>query len=246
MHLSRTARSVPPRALAGTLIVVLLAACSPGGAATGPRTSAPVPATATTASSPGAAGGECEQASPRPTVSVPKATALASPPSEPASDGTTATIVTELGDVTIELFSASAPVAATNFVNLAEAGFYQCVVFHRLVPGFVIQGGDPSGDGTGGPGYEIQDEPVVGTYARGIVAMARTQRPNSQGSQFFIVLDDAAEPALERYRTYVIFGRVTNGMDVVDRIAAMPNSGEQTGNQALEPVAMKSVTIKRP
>jgi cyclophilin family peptidyl-prolyl cis-trans isomerase len=162
------------------------------------------------------------------------------------SDGTSATIATELGDIEIELFTSSAPVAATNFITLAEAGFYDCVVFHRLVPGFVIQGGDPDGTGAGGPGYGIQDEPVVGEYGRGIVAMARTPRPNSQGSQFFIVLDDEAELALEQARTYVIFGRVTSGMDVVDRIAAMPNSGEQTGNQAVEPIPMTAVTIQRP
>ena len=93
------------------------------------------------------------------------------------------------------------------------------------MPDFVIQGGDPNGDGTGGPGYTIPDEQVVGDYGRGVVAMARTSQPNSQGSQFFIVVDDAARPALEQYRTYVIFGEVVSGMDVVDQIAARPNSG---------------------
>ncbi len=136
--------------------------------------------------------------------------------------------------------------ATQNFINLAEARYYDGVVFHRLVPGFVIQGGDPTGTGRGGPGYTIQDEPVVGTYARGVVAMARTAEPDSQGSQFFIVLDDAAEEALESFRTYVIFGEVTQGMDVADAIAATPNAGQQGGNQALEPVAMDSVTISRP
>ena len=88
------------------------------------------------------------------------------------------------------------PIAAGNFVALAGCGFYDGVVFHRVVPGFVIQGGDPTGTGTGGPGYEIQDEPVTATYGRGTVAMARTSAPNSVGSQFFVVLDDGAREAL--------------------------------------------------
>ena len=104
-------------------------------------------------------------------------------------------------------------------------------------PDFVIQGGDPDGTGRGGPGYTIQDEPVVGEYGRGIVAMARTSQPDSQGSQFFIVLDDGARAALEQFRTYVIFGEVVSGMDVVDQIAAMPNSGPPD-NSALDPVVM--------
>ncbi len=178
-------------------------------------------------------------------VGPPNATPLASPPAEPASSGVTATITTKLGTIVIQVYDQSAPVAATNFLNLAQAGFYNGVTFHRLVPGFVIQGGDPLGTGLGGPGYSIQDEPVVGTYGRGIVAMARTGAPNSAGSQFFIVLDDAARPALDKYRTYVIFGKVTSGMDVVDAIAAMPNSGTPN-NTANNPVAMDSVTVTRP
>jgi cyclophilin family peptidyl-prolyl cis-trans isomerase len=136
----------------------------------------------------------------------------------PSGDGTAVRLTTELGDVVIGLFNESAPVAAENFLNLAESGYYDGVGFHRVVPGFVVQGGDPDGTGRGGPGYGIEDEEVVGTYERGIVAMARTQTPNSQGSQFFFVLDDEAEAPLESARTYVIFGRVLEGMDVVDAI----------------------------
>jgi cyclophilin family peptidyl-prolyl cis-trans isomerase len=136
----------------------------------------------------------------------------------PSGDGTAVRLTTELGDVVIGLFNESAPVAAENFLNLAESGYYDGVGFHRVVPGFVVQGGDPDGTGRGGPGYGIEDEEVVGTYERGIVAMARTQTPNSQGSQFFFVLDDEAEAPLESARTYVIFGRVLEGMDVVDEI----------------------------
>jgi cyclophilin family peptidyl-prolyl cis-trans isomerase len=203
-------------------LVVLVAACGGSGATPSPTAG---PAT-------------------RP-LGPPDATPLTNPPAGPAGDGTKATIHTAKGDIVIELFTESSPVAAGNFINLAEAGFYTGVVFHRLVPGFVIQGGDPNGDGTGGPGYTIQDEPVVGRYVRGIVAMARTSEPNSQGSQFFIVLDDQAEQALDQARTYAIFGRVTSGMDVVDAIAAMPNSGGRE-NRALDPVAMESVAIVRP
>src|SRR6266545_4684552 len=110
----------------------------------------------------------------------PSPSPLASPPAAPSGDGTTATIHTDLGDIIFELYTDSAPVAATNFINLAQAGFYNGVGFHRLVPDFMIQGGDPEGTGGGGPGYMIQDEPVVGDYTRGIVAMARTTAPDSQ------------------------------------------------------------------
>jgi hypothetical protein len=122
-----------------------------------------------------------------------------------------------------------------------NAGFYDGITFHRLVPGFVIQGGDPAGDGTGGPGYTIADEPIVGCYGRGIVAMARTPEPHSQGSQFFVVLDDAAEGALSSANTYAIFGRVAEGMDVVDEIAAMPTVN---GDTAKDPVHITTATVE--
>ena len=151
-------------------------------------------------------------------LAPPLATPNPEPMEVPSGDGTAVRLTTDLGDVVIGLFNESAPVAAENFLNLAESGFYDGVGFHRVVPGFVVQGGDPEGTGGGGPGYTIEDEEVVGQYGRGIVAMARTQAPNSQGSQFFFVLDDSAEPPLEDARTYVIFGRVIEGMDVVDAI----------------------------
>jgi cyclophilin family peptidyl-prolyl cis-trans isomerase len=134
----------------------------------------------------------------------------------PAGDGTGVRLKTDLGDIVIGLFTESAPVASENFLNLARSGFYDGTGFHRVVPGFVIQGGDPEGTGGGGPGFTIPDEEVVGQYGRGIVAMARTQQPDSQGSQFFVVVDDAAEASLDVARTYAIFGRVVEGMDVVD------------------------------
>jgi peptidyl-prolyl cis-trans isomerase B (cyclophilin B) len=179
----------------------------------------------------------------KPSVGPPSATPLANPPAQPVGSGVTATIVTDLGNIVIELYDGSSPVAAQNFINLASAGYYNGTTFHRLVPNFVIQGGDPKGDGTGGPGYTIQDEQVVGNYVRGTVAMARTQEANSAGSQFFIVLDDSVAGQLGR--SYAIFGTVISGMDVVDKIAAMPNSGPPN-NAATNPVVMKQVTIQQP
>lgn len=158
----------------------------------------------------------------------------------PAGDGTGVRLVTEEGDIVIGLFTESAPVAAENFRNLAEAGFYDGVGFHRAVPGFVLQGGDPDGTGTGGPGYTISDEEVVGRYGRGIVAMARTSEPDSQGSQFFIVLDDEAEAPLEAFRTYTIFGRVVEGMDVVDAIV----EAREPADQIPDPVRIIETSIE--
>jgi cyclophilin family peptidyl-prolyl cis-trans isomerase len=172
------------------------------------------------------------------------------PTSQPASlaagDVRTVTIQTEKGTIVMQVDGARAPNATGNFVALVACHFYDGITFHRLVPGFVIQGGDPAGDGSGGPGYTIKDDPLNGTYKRGTVAMARTGNPDSQGSQFFIVLSDDANSALTdpsvKY-PYAILGEVTSGMDVVDAIAAMPNSGSNSGNAALDPVVMTSVTV---
>lgn len=182
----------------------------------------------------------------------PSATPLTVVPAAPVVGGGTATIETPQGNIVIQLYGGSAPVATANFVQLARAGWYDGVVFQRIVPGFVIQGGDgeygrepnldPAHLGQGGPGYTIVDEPVVGNYVRGAVAMARTSQPNSAGSQFFICLADLTG-RLDRAGGYVIFGHVVNGMDVVDRIAALPNSGPPA-NLALQPVPMTRVTIQ--
>jgi cyclophilin family peptidyl-prolyl cis-trans isomerase len=186
-----------------------------------------------------------------PGLAPPDATPLASPPAEPAGDGTEATIETRLGSIVIELYTDSSPVAAQNFINLAAVGYFDGIVFHRLVPGFVIQGGDPQGTGGGGPGYTIKDDAVVGEYVRGTVAMARPANqdgsaiPDSQGSQFFIVLDDSVAQELPKSGLYAIFGNVVEGMDVVDQIAAMP-AGGAGGQTALDPVVMDRVTIQRP
>jgi len=161
------------------------------------------------------------------------------PPALPAGETRTVTIATSKGSITIKVEADLGPLAAGNFVALASCGFYEGVVFHRLVPGFVIQGGDPTGTGGGGPGYEFPNDPVNVPYVRGVVAMANAGR-DTNGSQFFIVLADSTLPP-----DYSVFGRVTAGMDVVDAIAAMPNGGGQA-NAALEPVAMDSVTVSNP
>jgi cyclophilin family peptidyl-prolyl cis-trans isomerase len=159
---------------------------------------------------------------------------------------TSATIATDLGDIEIELHTQDAPKATTNFVELAGKGFYDDVVFHRVVPGFVIQGGDgqygkkASLDrgrvGTGGPGYKFEDEPVKGDYVRGAVAMANAGA-NTNGSQFFICTADLSG---RLPKNYTLFGLVTRGMDVVDKIEAAPRNAKDLPD---EPVAMTSVTV---
>jgi cyclophilin family peptidyl-prolyl cis-trans isomerase len=123
-------------------------------------------------------------------------------------------VATAKGDIVFELLAADAPCTVSNFVYLAESGFYNGLKFHRREEGFVIQGGDPNGDGTGGPGYTFADEPVTRNYDRGIVAMANAG-PNTNGSQFFIMLQNNATLP----KNYTVFGRVTAGQDVVDAIA---------------------------
>jgi cyclophilin family peptidyl-prolyl cis-trans isomerase len=179
--------------------------------------------------------------SPGAAVSASAATCPTSAPEPlPAGETRTVTIGTEQGDVVISVEADLGPRAAGNFVALAECGFYVGTTFHRLVPGFVIQGGDPLGDGTGGPPYVFPNDEVTVPYARGVVAMANAGR-DTNGSQFFILVGDAPNLPPD----YSAFGRVTDGMDVVDAIAAMPNSGGQE-NAALDPVTMDSVTVADP
>ncbi len=138
---------------------------------------------------------------------------------------TTGKIQTRYGDIEIEFFSDAAPKTVENFVKLAKSGFYDGLAFHRIVPGFVIQGGDPSTKsltnrsswGTGGPGWTVKAEFNKNKHSRGALSMARSQDPNSAGSQFFIVLKDSN--FLDGQ--YTVFGRVTAGMDAVDKIAAL-------------------------
>lgn len=124
-----------------------------------------------------------------------------------------AVILTEKGTIEFELYADKAPKSVSNFVYLTELGYFDKLTFHRVVPGFVIQGGDPSGNGTGGPGYQFPDETVAGDYKAGTVAMANSG-PDTNGSQFFICLDD--QPNLPK--DYNLFGQVTAGMDIVKQI----------------------------
>ena len=133
----------------------------------------------------------------------------------------TATMHTNHGPIVIELFPDDAPKTVANFEKLAGDGFYNGVIFHRVIPDFMIQGGDPTGTGSGGPGYQFEDEFNDQKVVRGALAMANSG-PNTNGSQFFIVTADAC-PWLDGKHT--VFGRVTDGMDVVDTIAGLDRDG---------------------
>jgi peptidylprolyl isomerase/peptidyl-prolyl cis-trans isomerase B (cyclophilin B) len=127
----------------------------------------------------------------------------------------TAVITLETGgEIRIEFYPQDAPRTVENFVGLARKGFYNGLVFHRVVPGFVVQGGDPKGNGTGGPGYQIKAEFNDRRHVRGTLAMARSQDPDSAGSQFYITY--GPQPHLDR--NYTVFGQVVSGMEHVDRI----------------------------
>ncbi|MBT8207164.1 MAG: peptidylprolyl isomerase [Acidimicrobiia bacterium] len=151
-----------------------------------------------------------------------------------SSKSYSATLQTNKGDITLDLDSDRSPATVNNFVHLARDGFYDGVIFHRVVPGFVIQGGDPTGTGRGGPGYKFRDElEGDGSYTRGTLAMANAG-PNTNGSQFFICIKDVGLP-----HAYTIFGKVTDGLDTVDAIAASPLAGEKP----VEDCVINSVTI---
>ena len=146
----------------------------------------------------------------------------------------TATIETTAGTMTAELFAGDAPLTVNNFVFLARDEFYTDVIFHRVIKGFMIQGGDPKGMGSGGPGYRFNDETVTRKYLRGTLAMANAG-PNTNGSQFFIMHADYPLPP-----NYTIFGKLTAGEDVLEAIATAPTGAQ---DRPAQPVAMKSVTI---
>lgn len=150
------------------------------------------------------------------------------------------TIQTNLGDITFETYDGDAPKAVDNFITLSKKGFYKNLIFHRIIKGFMIQGGDPTGNGTGGPGYSFEDELNPATesykkgYVKGTVAMANAG-PNTNGSQFFIMLDNTSLP-----HNYTIFGTVIAGQNVVDTIG---NVKTNANDKPLEPVTIKSVIV---
>jgi peptidyl-prolyl cis-trans isomerase B (cyclophilin B) len=150
-----------------------------------------------------------------------------------------ATIETRLGSIEIEFLPDKAPGHVKNFLDLAKKGFYDGTTFHRVIPGFMIQGGDPNTKdptgsrgrhGTGGPGYNIKAEFNDVSHKRGIVSMARSSDPNSAGSQFFIVVKDY--PSLDRQ--YTVFGKVVSGMDVADKIVNSPRDASDNPNERVE------------
>ncbi|MDD5547698.1 MAG: peptidylprolyl isomerase [Candidatus Pacebacteria bacterium] len=151
------------------------------------------------------------------------------------------TIKTNLGDIQFQTYDADAPKTVNNFVTLAQKGFYDNLIFHRVIKGFMIQGGDPSGNGTGGPGYKFEDELNPQTdsykagYKKGVVAMANAG-PNTNGSQFFIMLEDYPLP-----NAYTIFGKVIKGQDIVDKIGSVKTDAS---DRPVSPVIMKSVIVE--
>jgi cyclophilin family peptidyl-prolyl cis-trans isomerase len=147
-----------------------------------------------------------------------------------------ATLHTSEGPIELELHSEDAPKTVENFVKLSRDGFYEGVIFHRVIPDFMIQGGDPTGTGTGGPGYEFEDEFNQHPVERGALAMANAG-PNTNGSQFFIVTVEGA-PWLDGKHT--VFGRVTSGMDVVDRISQVDRDAN---DRPREPVTIERVEL---
>ena len=153
----------------------------------------------------------------------------------------TAEIKTNYGMITVEFYPEDAPQTVNNFICLAKAGYYDNTPFHRIIAGFVIQGGDPTGTGRGGPGYKFNDEPISKDYLKGTLAMANAG-PNTNGSQFFIVLDNLTG---RLPKNYTVFGQVTSGLDVVDQIAAVPVGRSDSGENSKpsQAVTLESVTV---
>ena len=235
-----------PWLVGGAIVLVVLVAAflilrPGGGGGTGSAAASGSPGASTAASeaagasgsvAPGTGNGNCPTAQPDPL---------------PAGETRTVTLTTPKGTMAIKVEADLSPIAAGNFVALASCGYYDGTVFHRtatLQDGtpFVIQGGDPTGTGTGGPGYTIKDEPVKTEYKRGTVAMARTSQPDSVGSQFFIVLDDKDGEILKAYNTYQIIGNVTSGMETADAIYAASGGKEQPAN----PIPITTATVANP
>lgn len=147
-----------------------------------------------------------------------------------------AVIHTSAGDISVEFYASEAPQTVNNFVHLAKDGFYNDVIFHRVISGFMIQGGDPTGTGRGGPGYQFRDElgHAKSSYDRGTLAMANSG-PNTNGSQFFIMHADYPLP-----NQYSIFGKVTDGLEIVDAIAAAAKGAQ---DRPIAPVSITGVDV---
>ena len=219
-------------AIAAAIVVsvLLLAGCGGDEESAAPETATTAPATTTTAD------GGCTSVE----APAPREDGGATQPTERLDPEKTWTLAfeTSCGAFVVTLDTAAAPATSASLVSLAEQGFFDDTVFHRIVPGFIIQGGDPTQSGTGGPGYSTVDAPApTATYGKGAVAMAKTQAEpaGTSGSQFFVVTgDDVALPP-----DYAIVGEVTEGMDVVELIGTL---GDPATEQPLQPIVVESVT----
>lgn len=151
--------------------------------------------------------------------------------------------IKDLGDIKVELYPENAPITVENFIKLASQGFYNGLTFHRVIPGFMIQGGCPDGTGMGGPGYHIKGEFASNgvannlKHSRGVISMARAMDPDSAGSQFFIMHEDA--PHLDG--SYAAFGKVTEGIEIVDKIA---ETRTDYNDKPLEPQIIEVMTVQ--
>jgi peptidyl-prolyl cis-trans isomerase B (cyclophilin B) len=221
-------------------LLVLLLACALGMAACGgggddESDATPEPAPASPAESAG-----CEKVE----APAPKADGKLAKPKESLKAGGSyvATVVTSCGEFKIALDAKRAPRTGGSFKYLADKGFFDGLTFHRIVAGFVIQGGDPKGDGTGGPGYTVVEKPPAGlAYTKGVVAMAKggNEPPGASGSQWFVVTaEDAQLPP-----DYALLGKVTEGLEVVDKIGAVPTTPDE---QPADPVVIRSVKVSGP
>src|SRR3989339_1114932 len=182
------------------------------------------------------------QITPEPTPqALPTSQALPSPESQIDQNKTYQAVLTSTaGEIIINLNVKQTPITANNFVYLANKGFYNNTIFHRVIEGFMIQGGDPQGTGSGGPGYRFDDEPFEGEYTRGTVAMANSG-PNTNGSQFFIMHQDYALP-----KNYVVFGKMESGFETLDKIAEAQVKASRFGENSVpvEPVKVLSIKIE--
>jgi peptidyl-prolyl cis-trans isomerase B (cyclophilin B) len=146
------------------------------------------------------------------------------------------TIETTEGTINADLFPKDAPHHVNSFIFLAKEGFYDGVIFHRVIPGFMIQGGDPTGTGTGGPGYQLKAEFNKRKHVRGVLSAARSQHPDSAGSQFFLMHEEA--PHLDSQ--YTAYGQVTSGLEVIDKIV---NAPRDRNDKPKTPASIKSITV---
>jgi peptidyl-prolyl cis-trans isomerase B (cyclophilin B) len=215
------------------VLVLLVAGCGGDEESAAPETATTAPAATTTTTT---ADGECANVE----APAPREDGGATQPTERLDPEKTWTLrfETSCGAFVVTLDTTAAPATSASLVSLAEQGYFDDTVFHRIVPGFVIQGGDPTQSGTGGPGYSTVDPPAQGTgYVQGVVAMAKTQAEpaGTSGSQFFIVTgEDIGLPP-----DYAVVGEVTEGLDVVELIGTL---GDPATEQPLRPIAIESVT----